>query len=169
MNVLGNAFFYQRDWQVCILRLKLHWQIVSFYWVYFHKTLKMLVHVLFCWLHIYSWYRVAPQKTNLFTFIKWGLMYTDIFTKLSHVLKMYIKKNKLCSLLFFHAGLGSAWGPVEFGYSVACAQCWGDLLFFLFTGSDPPAWTSAPSEICTGRTGHEQVRRRNMSVHLFSP
>lgn len=33
-----------------------------------------------------------------------------------------------------HAGLGSAWGLVEFGYPVACTQRGGDLICFLFTG-----------------------------------
>lgn len=75
----------------------------------------------------------------------------------------------LCSLFLSCAGLGSAWGPVEFGYPVACAQCWGELLCFLFAGPDPPAWTSAPSEICTGRTGHEQVRRNKSECSPVFP
>lgn len=52
---------------------------------------------------------------------------------------------------------------------MACAQCWGDVLCFLFTGPDPPARTSAPSEICKGRTGHEQVRRNKSELSPVLP
>ena len=68
-----------------------------------------------------------------------------------------------------HAGLGSAWRPVEFGYPVACAQCWGNILCFLFTRPDPPAWAPAPSEICTGRTGHEQVCKTKFKCSPVPP
>lgn len=60
--------------------------------------------------------------------------------------------------LLIWIGLGSAWGPVEFGYTMARAQCWRNILCFLLAGHYPPAWTSSTSEICTGRAGHEQVR-----------
>lgn len=138
----------------CVLRLKLHGQIFNSYWAYFHIWMwpkeintKCACQCAFLFgLHIYSVYLSrATKKPNWFTFIN-GCLMTEILL-----------------------GLGSAWGPVEFGYPMACAQCWGDVLCFLFTGPDPPARTSAPSEICKGRTGHDQVRRNKSESSPLRP